>query len=362
MDGLDLSLPNRQPPPARPPRLLYTLVVLVLLAAIANLAVVLRLTPGSSPAGASVSTGLSTEQHKQLALKLEKQGIQAASVEAWKDYLGVADLPADDAARIWYRIGTLQEDALDHAAALVSYYRSESISPVEDLRDEIARRTQDCLESMGRFAALRYELEDRVDLDTGTPSGDVVVAEIGSRRITQAEIDRHIETLIHRQLSAMASYLPPEEQNRQKEALLKQYSTSMGRQQFLSQYIAEEILYRRARQSQLADDPDVRALLQAQEHALLAQQVMEREMAERIELTPADLTAYYEAHPEEFASTEGDSSGTRPLEEVQGEVFARVRAQREREVQQELLMQLRDEHDVVIHQGALTEAATEVPE
>lgn len=363
MDGLDLSLPNRQPQSGRPSRLVIALAVLILLAVIANTAVVLRLSLGSSSAGVTGHAALSPEQHKQLALKLEKQGLQASSVDAWIDYLNVADLPVDDRARIWYRVGTLQEDALDHAAALVSYYRSESLSPVEDLRAEIARRTRECLESMGRFAALRYELEDRVDLDADSgSSGDIVVAEIGSQPITQAELDRRIETLIQRQLASMASYLPEEEQKRQKEALLKQYATSMGRQQLLTQFIAEEILYRRARQSKLADDPEVRALLQAQEHALLAQQVMTRELADRIELTPADLTAYYEAHPEEFAQPEGEPPGPRPFDEVQGEVFARVRAQREQEVQQELFMQLKDEYDVVIHQSAFAEAATEEPE
>jgi len=368
VDGLDLSLPNRQPPSGRPSRLLIALAVLILLAVIANLAAVLRLSPGSSSAGATATTGLSPEQHKQLALKLQKQGMQAASVEAWKEYLRVADLPADDAARIWYRIGTLQEDVLDHAAALVSYYRSESLSPVEELRAEIGRRTRECLESMGRFAALRYELEDRVDLDADSgSSGDIVVAEIGSQPITQAELDRRIETLIQRQLASMASYLPEAEQKRQQEALLKQYATSMGRQQLLTQFIAEEILYRRARQSGLADDPEVRSLLQAQEHALLAQQVIERELADRIQLTPADLTAYYEAHPEVFARPEGarpegEPSGPRPFDEVQGEVFARVRAQREQEAQQELLMQLKEEYDVVIHQSVFAEAPTEEPE
>ena len=231
MDGLDLSLPNRQPQSGRASRLLNVLAILILLAVIANTAVVLRLSLGSSSAGGTRTASLSPEQHKQLALKLQKQGMQASSVEAWKEYLSVADLPTEDSARIWYRIGTLQEDALDHTAALVSYYRSESISPVEDLRAEIARRTRECLESMGRFAALRYELEDRVDLDAGSGStGDVVVAEIGPQPITQAELDRRIEALIQRQLASLASYLPEEEQKRQKEALLKQYATSMGRQ------------------------------------------------------------------------------------------------------------------------------------
>ena len=68
-----------------------TMQAIILLAVIANLAAVLRLNPGSSSAGATATTGLSPEQHKQLALKLQKQGMQAASVEAWREYLRVAD-------------------------------------------------------------------------------------------------------------------------------------------------------------------------------------------------------------------------------------------------------------------------------
>jgi parvulin-like peptidyl-prolyl isomerase len=163
---------------------------------------------------------------------------------------------------------------------------------------------------MGKFAALRYELADRVGTDGITTegsshdSGDPVVAEIGVQRITKSDLDRRIERLIETQISQYASYLPEEEANKRKEDMLKQYSTDSQRQIFLSQYIAEEILYRKARESGLMDDPDVRVTLRDMERSLLAGKVMEKEFANEIKITSGDLETYYEAHREEYIQPE----------------------------------------------------------
>ena len=42
----------------------------------------------------------------------------------------------------------------------------------------------------------------------------------------------------------------------------------------------------------------------------------------------------------------------KPLDEVRQEVYRALRAQKEREVQERLLSELRERYDVVVHQGA----------
>ena len=80
-------------------------------------------------------------------------------------------------------------------------------------------------ESAGKFAALRYELSDRVGMspspDANKPvsKGDEVVAEIGPEKITESDLDQWIESQIERQLSRMAPYMPDEQVKKQKEAL-----------------------------------------------------------------------------------------------------------------------------------------------
>jgi foldase protein PrsA len=308
-EELDFSIPTRDEKRAQwGSKLLVILMVILLIAILANMGFILV---QQDRTGEGLNrTMLSGEQHKDLALKLEKQGLHSASAAAWKDYLRTASLGPEDVARIWYRIGKIYQDDNQYDLALDAFYRSETYAKPDDISPEIARRVQKSLEAMGKFAALRYELADRVAADRGvadrssSDKGDPVVAEIGLQRITKSELDRRIERLIETQISQYASYLPEEEAKRSKEEMLKQYSTDNQRQVFLNQYIAEEILYRKAQESGLMADPDIKVSLQDMERSMLARKVMEKEFADEIKITSGDLETYYEAHKPEYTQPE----------------------------------------------------------
>ncbi len=308
-EELNFSIPTPEEKKAQTgSKLLVILTVIVLIAVLANMCIVLMHKGITSER--VEGSALSAEQLKNLALKLEKQELNRASVAAWKEYLKAASPDGEEAARIWYRIGKIYQADNQHDLALDAYYRSEIYARPNDLSPEIARRVQESLETMGKFAALRYELADRVGAGGITKESsshdtvDPVVAEIGAQKITKFDLDRRIERLIETQISQYASYLPEEEANKRKEDMLKQYSTDSQRQVFLSQYIAEEILYRKARESGLMDDPDVRITLRDMERSLLAQKVMEREFADEIKISSGDLETYYQAHKEEYVQPE----------------------------------------------------------
>lgn len=300
------------------------------------------------------STGLTADQQKKLALKLEKQGLFESSALAWKQYLNKAGLEENESALIWYRIGKLFQDDNDFENALDSYYRSESYAAVDSISAEIAIRIQECLESMGKFSAMRHELTDRVSMkqsDDTTDASDTVVAEIGTQKITTADLDRRLEGNIDQQINMMAPYLPEEERNKQKEAMLKQFSNSSDRMMYINQFVAETILYRKARESNLTEDPMVRDLINEQEKSLLARLVLEKEYENRIKITLSDLETYYEANKEEFLKEDKKQA----FDTVKNDVYRTLRTKKEQEIQQQLLTQLRDQYDVVIHQSVFTE-------
>jgi len=351
---LDLHVPKTtpSPPPARRGGGRGLLWVLVLLA-VANLAVLLADRFGAAPDRAA---GLDAGARKALALKLERQGIESVAAEAWREYLAAARPEREEAARIWYRIGTLHEEADAYERALDAYYRSESHAELDGLQLEIARRTQNCLERMGRFAALRHALDDRVRLGGGTnAAGDTVVAEIGARTITRRELDRLIEERIEQQLGAPGA-VPDEVRHERKEAMLQAMSSGEPARRFLSQYMMEEVLYRHAREGGLAEEPEVQQRLRGQERALLAAEVLAREAAGAIRITESDLLAWYEAHKEDYVQPADEEAGTDerqlPFEEVRQQVYRDLRMQKEQEVQQALMERLRREYDVVIHTSA----------
>jgi len=301
-DNLDFSLPQNAGAAPRRAGAGRLLLGLVLLAVLANIAVTIvvgrRSATGPGKAAAPAPTA---ETQKNLALRLEKQGLHTPAAEAWREYLAVAAPQAKGRATIWYRIGKLHQDAGDYAGALESYYRSEAAAKLEELAPEIGRRIQECLEGLGRFAALRQELAQRV---AGQPeqqeAGDVVVAEIGPQKITSAQLDRMIEQQIESQLAQYGAHLPPPERNRQKEALLKRVSAAKDRLQFLNQFLMEEILHRKARELKLTDDPAIRAMLLDTERKILAHKLLEQRLTDEIKITPGDVKTYYEAHQADY--------------------------------------------------------------
>jgi len=301
-EELNLSVPQRKTKAAgNSTKGLLILLVLVLGVGVANIVLTIQ----KDDAATAITSGLTPDSQKDLALKLEKQGLHESAIRAWQDFLVQSGAGADEQAKIWYRIGKLYQQDEKFEQALESFYRSESYAKLEDISDEIGRRTQECLEAAGKFAALRYELKDRVDQSQshGT-AGQEVVAEIGSEKITQSQLDQMIEQEIDRQLTQMAGILPAEQMNQQKEQLLKRFASPEQKLQMLNQFIMEEVLYRRARQVKLAEKPQTRDLLKNLERKVLAQSLVQSEMADKIHITPVDLKTYYQAHLKDYVQPE----------------------------------------------------------
>ncbi|MEI6219644.1 MAG: SurA N-terminal domain-containing protein, partial [bacterium] len=271
-DKLDFSLPQREAKTDSAAKGLYALFAVGLVVIVIN--VVLTVSLVRRPAGAVVTTAgiLSADGQKNLALKLEKQGLAMRAVDAWKEYLTLTVPSNDETARILYRMGTLYQGAGNYDMALDSYYRSESCAAVAEIAQEISQRTAKCLESLGKFSALRYELDERVSANTNAKSaGAEVVAELGSRKITREELDRRIEDQIERQLARFAAGMPEDVIQKQKEALFQRASTSTERLQALNSLVAEELLYRRAIELKMGDDPKVRDTIRDLEKSVLAE-------------------------------------------------------------------------------------------
>ncbi len=354
---LNLSVPEySHPESGRPSKTVTVLLVMVLLAVVINIAVVLLSNGNRNGRDTSSLTG---EAQRTLALKLEEQGLYDTAIEAWTAYLGEAANSEKDIAMIWYRIGKLYQKKGDYEHALAGYYRSESYAKVDDISDEIGRNVRECLELMGKFAALSHELHDRVGMasppDDGKNASDkTVLAEIGPQKITRQEFEQHIESQIDRRMAQFASRLSIEQRNEQKEALLKQISSPEQLQKLLNQYVLEEVLYRKAREDNLVDDPDVRALLKDQERALLSTMVIEEAYKSKINITDSDLETYYKANENNYIVKEKEGARKQTFEEVKKDIFQTLRTNKEQEIQQQLLNELKTAYDVVIHPSAFS--------
>jgi hypothetical protein len=343
------ALPPRNEESGRPNRM-----IIVALAAAVAAGIVLWMffaENGKHGARQEGSSGLSGKKLEELALKFEDQKLPGAAARAWTEFLESSRPGKDEAARIWFRIGKLQQEGNDYERALEAYYRSEAFAKIDELESEISKRTAECLEAMGKFAALNYELEERTSVaKSDSTGGREILAEIGTWKITRADLDQMIEAEIDMQLSQLAGSLTPEERQKQKAKLLENVLKEGERESWLGRFVAEELLYRRAREEKLADDPEIRALERNLERKILAQKLLDREFAKEIAIKPEDLKAYYDAHKDEFKK----DGKVQAFEQVKNEVYGAVRMQEEMEIQQRILGELKDRYNVVIHTSKLS--------
>ncbi len=318
-------------------------------AALILLAAILVLQVAAMMGGNRSGGGLSADRLEALALKLEKQGLPGAAARAWEEYIEVSAPGAQKRARIWYRIGTINRKAGRYEEALDAYYRSESVAYVKELEPEISRAVAECLESLGKYAALSSELEERTAVPGADVAGSDVLAEIGDRKITRTDLDMMIEAEVDAQLSQLAGGLNPEERAAQKEAALESIRKQGGYAQWLDRFIAEELLYRRALEEKLQEDAGYRVIARNLDRKMLAQRLLDKTVSEQVSVTPEEMKAYYEANPSEF-EVDGE---LQPFEEAREKIYMTIRSRKEMEVQRRLLDELKERYDVVIHRSEL---------
>ena len=346
-NNLNLSMPPREERGDRPSR---TVMMAVLALVVITGALMLFFGTGERKGRSSASSGLSGKKLEELALKFEDQKLPGAAARTWTEYIEAVRPGDEDAARIWFRVGKLCQDGNDYERALEAYYRSEALAKIDELEPEISKRTAECLEALGKFAALNYELAERTAYaKSDSTGGKDVIAEVGTWKITRADLDMMIEAEIDAQLSQLTGSLTPEERQKQKAKLLENILKQGEREKWLQRFIAEEMLYRRAREEKLNEDPEFRAFTRNIERKVLAQTLLDREFAKLIAITPDEVKMYYEGHKDEFQK----DGKERPFDEVKNEVSGALRFQKEMEIQQKILGELKDRYNVVIHTSKL---------
>jgi len=277
------GMPDRRPPYVRWTFHLVCVCLVLLLGILAGM-VYLGLTgarrfgfsPGDSP--------VSGELRRDLGGKLLGAGLPGQAVEQYRLYLSETDLPPDRRATLAYTIGKLLMEEGRYEEALSWLFQVEMLDPASEVGPEAGAKIVACLERLGRFAQAQYTLEARSGppgpVGRGEVKGDLVVARIGNETIPLRELDEAIDAL------------PP---------WVREPLQDPGRKKaFLEQYVAEELLVRKARKLELDKDPQVRKLADRTFRQLLAQKVLESEIQEKVRLTGPDVERHFEANRDRF--------------------------------------------------------------
>lgn len=292
---MELREPPRPSATPRPDVLVRGLLVAVLAAILAVGALLLF-----DPANGSGEDG---EQIRELATRLKAAGAVDEAAVQYERYLEGAELEPAERANIAYSLGSTFLDRGDHEKALRWFYEAE-LHAAGDLEEELGRKVVHTLERLGRFHAAQAALDERVRLaDAGgaeveRPASDPVVARIGSEQIYRSDVERALDEL------------PAE--------LAQTIRTPEDRQAFVRQYVADELLWRKARKMEYDRDPEVERQHGAALRRLAIARLIEDQVVAQIQVDEADLQNFFAANKEKYRrpSADGGEAAEPSLDEL----------------------------------------------
>ncbi len=352
-EKLDFSLPTEKNKKSLMPKVSIALLIVLIGLILINTLVVSQ----NKNVPAQYDSSLSSEQVKQLATQLAGRNLYTRAAKVWQDYLSSCTLPDAERAKTLFQIGTLLEKAGEHAEAIEYFYRSEITAKLAELEPQINMHVKECFEKLGMFSALRYELMDRANFKQAEQAGSKIVAEIGPEKITEADLDAMIEENIDNQLAPIAAFMTTEQKNEQKKKMLEQYRTPAAKSQFLQSWLAQEVLYRDALEQEITAEPEVKKVIKEVSRGVLSQQLINRELANKINITETDLQTYYQANKDKFiepANEEDPNSVERQksFDEVREQVMNELVSRKSQDVQSNFIKQMMNKYNVIIHTSA----------
>ena len=224
-----------------------------------------------------------SDDYRDVASRLKASGMDAVAADYYQRYLETAGISRDEKARIAYGIGELLENAGEPQKALGFYFRTEIYAPGSESQKKAAQKSVAILESLQKFSAAKNMLRSATALDPNKQGaqGGVVVAKIGARDITMAEIDGVID------------------------GLSPQVKAEIGqpgkKAEFVKKYVAEELIYQKALRLKLDDTPEFKKRLADLMKQLLVQKIVEDEVGAKITVDANDLKNFFATNKERFA-------------------------------------------------------------
>ncbi|MFH1615411.1 MAG: hypothetical protein ABIG61_10075 [Planctomycetota bacterium] len=200
---------------------------------------------------------------------------------------------------------------------------------------------------------------DRTSFQKSDKAGSKIVAEIGEEKITEADLDALLERTIDNQLAPMKAFMTTEQLNEQKKKILDQYKNPSAKQDFLQSWLTQEVLYRQALEEKLSEQLEAKTIIEDLVRSALSRHLINNELAGKINITEIDLQTYYNANKDKYIepANEDDPNSIerqKSFGEVREQVMSELVGQKTRDIQQQLIKQLMDKYNVIIHTSAFT--------
>ena len=282
---------------------------------------------------------ISKEKARNYANELYNRQLFKQSATEYERYLQNYKLTDKEQADVSYSVGDIYFERLrEYENALAYYIRAKYFNPKEDLKRSIDKKIVSCLERLERPEDAKQTLKESTSLEPEKiqkKRPGKVVALIGTRQITQGDIDFEL------------NQLPPE--------LQSQYNEKSMKVQFLRQYILTELLYDSAKRKGLEKDSEIiEAAFQAKK-GIMVRKLLQEEISSKVNVTPEDVELYYKANTDKYVEKDDDGNVTREksFQEVQQQVAQDYVMQKQQQVYDDLAQKLMRAEGVKIYDDVL---------
>lgn len=219
----------------------------------------------------------------EFAALLLSKSLNSEAVSVFEDYAGSCVKDSAEAQDIYIKIGDIYKDLRNYEKALAYYYKAENISKREELNQKIVEG----LEKLGLVKEAQYELKARSSLgEEPSQPQEKIIARIGGEKVSNKEIEETINSLpeyIREQLSF----------------------NKETKEEFVRQYVIQEILYKKAKRLGLDSETDIRRLIDSTAKQIIINKLLEKEVIDKMPtVSDKELELYYKAHEDEFVQEE----------------------------------------------------------
>ncbi len=257
------------------------------------------------------SAQMDTGKVEKAAAELMEKKLYLPAAGTYEKLLILGNLSGKEEARIRYLLGDLYMTRIgDYETAAAHLLTSRVLDASPEYEKERAEKIVFALERSGRSELAKRE--GGYAAPTGAADTSRVLAAVGDRKITRAELEKEF------------SAAPPEVQ--------ATYAGPEGLNRFLEQYVGIELLYQSALRRGFDKDPNFPQLMERARKEALVQRVLNEDIGRNMTVTPAEVNRFYNENKAAF--------GGRPLAEVSQQAAFLLRQRKEQEGYKDLVSRL----------------------
>ncbi len=271
----------------------------------------------------------------QLANSYYTNGLYQAAVDEYLEYINNYQIDLNRQASTYFNIANIYFERINYyEKALQYYFKIKYLYPQSSLQNEVGKKIVNCLERLKRTKDANRYMQQQAALDKNSieeKRPGAVLAEIGKRKITQGDLDFEI------------GKLPAYMQN--------QFNDKKAKQEFLKQFVVQELLYDSAKKQGLDKDKEVVDGTFRIQKSLMAERILQAEMKDQPQITATDAQLFYKANKERYAEKDENEKviKQKPFKEVAEQAARDLAFQRQQEAYQKLAERLMKANNVEIY-------------